>query len=77
MNVGLEAAKHTLQVTTQQGIRTAVHPFHQQYWVDQSTPEIVMPKQGLVPRYPTILESDIYARQHVCTYVHQRQFQHS
>ena len=33
-NIGLETAKRTLQVTTQQGIRTAVHPLHRQYWVD-------------------------------------------
>ncbi len=27
-NIGLETAKQTLQVTTQRGIRTAVHPLH-------------------------------------------------
>jgi hypothetical protein len=27
-NIGLETAKRTLQVTTQRGIRTAVHPLH-------------------------------------------------
>ncbi len=33
-NIGLETAKQTLQVTTQQGIRTAVHPLHKRYRVD-------------------------------------------
>ena len=33
-NIGLETAKCTLQVTTQQGIRTAVHPLHRRYCVD-------------------------------------------
>ena len=33
-NIGLETAKCTLQVTTQQGIRTAVHPLHRRYRVD-------------------------------------------
>ena len=32
-NIGLETTKRTLQVTTQQGIWTAVHPLHCQYWV--------------------------------------------
>ena len=32
-NIGLETAKRTLQVTTQQGVRTAVHPLHRQYRV--------------------------------------------
>ena len=31
---GLETAKRTLLVTMQQGVRTAVHPLHRQYWVD-------------------------------------------
>ena len=30
-NIGLETAKRTLQVTTQQGIRTAIHPVHRRY----------------------------------------------
>jgi hypothetical protein len=34
-NIGLETAKRTLQVTTQQGIWTAVHPSHRQYQVNQ------------------------------------------
>jgi hypothetical protein len=33
-NVGIETAKRTLQVTTQQGIRTALHPLHRRYRVD-------------------------------------------
>ena len=33
-SVGLDTAKRTLQVTTQQGIRTAVHPLHRRYRVD-------------------------------------------
>jgi hypothetical protein len=33
-NIGLETANCTLQVTTQQGVRTAVHPLHRKYWVD-------------------------------------------
>ena len=33
-NIGLETAKRTLQVTTQQVIWTAVHPLHRQYRVD-------------------------------------------
>ena len=33
-NIGLETAKRTLQVTTQQGIRTALHPLHRRYRVD-------------------------------------------
>ena len=33
-NIGLETAKQTLQVTTQCGIRTAVHPLHRRYCVD-------------------------------------------
>ena len=33
-NIGLETAKRTLQVTTQQGVRTAVHPLHRRYRVD-------------------------------------------
>jgi hypothetical protein len=33
-NIGLETAKRTLQVTTQRGIRTAVHPLHRRYHVD-------------------------------------------
>jgi hypothetical protein len=33
-NIGLETAKRTLQVTTQRGIRTAVHPLHRRYRVD-------------------------------------------
>ena len=33
-NVGLDTAKRTLQVTTQKGIRTAVHPLHRRYRVD-------------------------------------------
>ena len=33
-NIGLETAKRILQVTTQQGVRTAVHPLHRRYWVD-------------------------------------------
>jgi hypothetical protein len=33
-NIGIETAKRTLQVTTQQGIRTALHPLHRCYHVD-------------------------------------------
>ncbi|KAI2489216.1 Reverse transcriptase (RNA-dependent DNA polymerase) [Fragilaria crotonensis] len=33
-NVGIETAKRTLQVTTQRGIRTAIHPVHRRYRVD-------------------------------------------
>jgi hypothetical protein len=33
-NIGLETAKQTLQVTTQCGKRTAVHPLHRRYCVD-------------------------------------------
>ncbi len=33
-NISLEAAKQTLQVTTQRGIRTAVHLLHRRYCVD-------------------------------------------
>jgi hypothetical protein len=33
-NIGLETAKQTLQLTTQRGIRTAVHPLHRRYCVD-------------------------------------------
>ena len=33
-NIGLESAKRTLQVTTQRGVRTAVHPLHRRYRVD-------------------------------------------
>ena len=33
-NVGIETAKATLRVTTQQGIRTALHPLHRRYRVD-------------------------------------------
>jgi hypothetical protein len=33
-NIGLETAKQTLLVTTQRGVRTAVHPLHRRYCVD-------------------------------------------
>ena len=33
-NIGLETAKRTLKVTTQRGIRTAIHPLHRRYRVD-------------------------------------------
>ena len=33
-NIGIDTAKKTLQVTTQRGIRTAVHPLHRRYRVD-------------------------------------------
>jgi hypothetical protein len=33
-NVGLDTAKRALQVTTQRGIRTALHPLHRRYRVD-------------------------------------------
>ena len=33
-NIGLETTKQTLQITTQCGIRTAVHPLHRRYRVD-------------------------------------------
>ena len=33
-NIGLETAKRTLQVTTQRGVRTVVHPLHRRYRVD-------------------------------------------
>ena len=33
-NIGLETAKRTLQVTTQRGVRTAIHPLHRRYRVD-------------------------------------------
>ena len=32
--VGLETAKKTLQVTTQRGVRHAVHPIHRHYRTD-------------------------------------------
>ena len=32
-NIGLETAKRTLQVTMQQGVRTAMHPLHRRYWI--------------------------------------------
>ena len=34
MNVSLEKAKNMMRVTTQKGIRTAVHPIHRRYRVD-------------------------------------------
>ena len=34
LNIGLDKAKQMLRVTTQKGIRTAVHPIHQRYQVD-------------------------------------------
>ena len=33
-NIGIDTAKKTLQVTTQRGIRTALHPLHRRYRVD-------------------------------------------
>ena len=33
-NIGLEMAKQTIHVTTQRGIRTAIHPLHRRYRVD-------------------------------------------
>lgn len=33
-NIGIETAKRALQVTTQQGLRTALHPLHCRYRVD-------------------------------------------
>jgi hypothetical protein len=33
-NIGLDRAKDTIQVTTQRGIRFAIHPIHQRYRVD-------------------------------------------
>jgi hypothetical protein len=33
-NIGLDRAKETLQVTTQKGIRFAIHPIHRRYRVD-------------------------------------------
>ena len=33
-NIGIERAKETIKVTTQKGIRHAVHPLHRQYRVD-------------------------------------------
>ena len=33
-NIGIETAKRTLHVTTQRGVRTAVHPLHRRYRVD-------------------------------------------
>jgi Reverse transcriptase (RNA-dependent DNA polymerase) len=33
-NIGLDTAKKTLQVTTQRGVRTAIHPLHRRYRVD-------------------------------------------
>ena len=33
-NIGLETTKRTLQVTTQRGVRTAVHPMHGRYRAD-------------------------------------------
>ena len=33
-SIGLETARRTLQVTTQRGLRTAVHPLHRRYRVD-------------------------------------------
>ena len=32
--IGLETAKRTLHVTTQRGVRTAIHPLHRRYRVD-------------------------------------------
>ncbi len=37
-NIGIEKAKQTLKVTTQLGIRHAVHPLHQRYRVDHLNP---------------------------------------
>ena len=34
MNIGLDKAKQMMHVTTQKGIRTAVHPIHRRYRVD-------------------------------------------
>ena len=34
LNIGLDKAKTMLKVTTQKGIRTAVHPIHRRYRVD-------------------------------------------
>jgi hypothetical protein len=33
-NVGLQTAKDTIRVTTQKGIRTAIHPMTRRVWVD-------------------------------------------
>ena len=33
-NIGINTAKRTLQVTTQRGIRTAIHPLHRQHRVN-------------------------------------------
>ena len=33
-SIGLDTAKRTLQVTTQRGVRTAIHPLHRRYRVD-------------------------------------------
>ena len=33
-SIGIETAKRTLQVTTQRGVRTAIHPLHRRYRVD-------------------------------------------
>ena len=35
LNIGLETARRTMEMTTQQGIRTAVHPIHKRYRIDQ------------------------------------------
>ena len=34
LNIGLETAHRTMEMTTQQGIRTAIHPIHRRYRVD-------------------------------------------
>jgi hypothetical protein len=33
-NIGIDTAKKTLQVTTQRGVRTVIHPLHRRYRVD-------------------------------------------
>ena len=33
-NIGLDTAKRAIQVTTQRGVRTAIHPLHRRYRVD-------------------------------------------
>ena len=33
-NIGLDTAKRTLQITTQNGVRAEIHPLHRQYRVD-------------------------------------------
>ncbi len=63
-NIGLETAKRTVQVTTQQGVWATVHPLHCQYRVNH----LQLNRQHLNGGWFTdtlfsILKCDIYSRQ--------------